>query len=390
VIRLGVVPQVPLLPETEPAHGAHPRLLVGMYESVPLQFILDTEAPAANITFIGFLAGVARDVQQEGRLGAEPLVAVAALERKVVLVRPLVDKKRSFLLERFAAQVAHVGPLVRVDPAVLLDVAPRREHAAAQVAREFFDALVRLAQVAHQPLRHAELLAAQIAHVGPLPRVDPHVPDVGVGRVEVLAALFAVVVDAAVDHHFGGADQFLIDLGVFALLLFDALLGDVHRHLLGQVLDVRLVVLFAVLDLDVVYDGAPHEKNGGTVLTAEVRFLLLAVGLEAHRLVEILQDGALVVLIGQNLVVFDVDLVLGVVDQFGVDQVLLDVGNVRVQRGGSVLGGVARDQVLFFLLFGGFWRFFCVLARRGLAEIIQTCGDGLGLDPANIQTERSV
>jgi hypothetical protein len=123
------------------------------------------------------------------------------------------------------------------------------------------------------------------------------------------------------------------------------------------------------------------KKNGGTVLTAEVRFLLLAVGLEAHRLVEILQDGALVVLIGQNLVVFDVDLVFGVVDQFGVDKVLFDVGNVRVQRGGGFLGGVARDQVLFFLLFGGFWRFFCVLARRGLAEIIQTCGDGLGLDP---------
>lgn len=111
-------------------------------------------------------------------------------------MRPVVDEERRLLLESLSAEIAYVRSLVGVYPAVLDDVAFGGEHAATQVAGEVLDALVRLLQVSDETLRYSELLATQVADEGSFTRVDPHVPNVGVWRVEALAAGLAVVVDA--------------------------------------------------------------------------------------------------------------------------------------------------------------------------------------------------
>lgn len=220
-----VIPQIALLPEAEPAFRTNERLLVGMDEPVPLQLVLDPEAPAAHIARVRLLPGVPRDVDHQRGLRPEALAAVAALERERVRVRPVVDEERRLLLERLAAQVADVRPLVRVDPPVLDDVAPRREHPAADVALEVLDALVGLLQVPDQALGDAELLPAEVADEGALASVDAHVPDVGVGGMEALAADLAVVVDPAIHYDLGGVHFLLVDLRLSLPLLFAVLLG---------------------------------------------------------------------------------------------------------------------------------------------------------------------
>lgn len=216
MIDLVMIPQIPLLPEAQTAIDATERLLVGMYQPVSLQLVLDPEAPPAHVARIRLLPRVSRNVNHQRRLRPKALIAVAAPERKRVGVRAIVHEQRRLLLERLPAQVADVRTFVRVDASVLDDVPAGREHPPAQVAREVLDALVRLAQVAHEALRDAELLAAQVADERTFAGVDAHVPDVGVGGVQALAAELAVVVDAAVDDDLGRVDGGLVDLGALA------------------------------------------------------------------------------------------------------------------------------------------------------------------------------
>lgn len=143
-----------------------------MDQSVPLQLVLDAEAAAAHVARVRLLAGVLGDVQHQRRPRAEGLVAVAALEREHVRVRAIVHEQGGLLLERFATDVADVRPLARVGAPMVLDVASRREHAAAQVARYVLNAGMSLLQVPRQTLVHAESLAAQVAGEQPLARVD--------------------------------------------------------------------------------------------------------------------------------------------------------------------------------------------------------------------------
>lgn len=125
-----------------------------------LQLVLNAEATAAHVARVRLLAGVLGDVQHQRRPRAESLAAVAALEREHVRVRAIVHEQGGLLLERFATDIADVRPLARVNPPVILDVPPRREHAAAQIARYVLDAGVGLLQVPRQTLIHAESLAA--------------------------------------------------------------------------------------------------------------------------------------------------------------------------------------------------------------------------------------
>jgi len=203
VIELPVIDQVAFLSERQAAVGATPRFLVGVDQSVTLELVLDPETAAAHVAGVRLLTGVLGDVQRERRPRAERLAAMAALEREHVGVRAIVHEEGGLLLERFAAHVAHVRPLARVNPPMVLDVSPRGEHAAAQIARHVLDAVVRLAEVPRQALIHAESLAAQVAREHPLARVDPYVPVERVRRIQVLPALGAVIVHPAVVLHPG-------------------------------------------------------------------------------------------------------------------------------------------------------------------------------------------
>lgn len=118
-----------------------------MDQLVALQLVLDAEATATDIARMRLLAGVLGDVQHQRRPRAEGLAAVAALERKYVCVRAIVHEQGGLLLERFSADVADVRPFARVNASVILDVAPRGEHAAAQIAWHILDASVSFLQV---------------------------------------------------------------------------------------------------------------------------------------------------------------------------------------------------------------------------------------------------
>lgn len=136
VINLIMVPQVPFLPETQPAIRTTEWFLIGMYQSVPFEFVLDAEAAAAHVTGIRFFPRVSSDVYHQGRLGTETLVAVGATEGERVGVRTIVNEKGRLLFERLTAEVADVGTFVGVDATVLDDVATSGKHPAADVAWE--------------------------------------------------------------------------------------------------------------------------------------------------------------------------------------------------------------------------------------------------------------
>jgi len=154
-----------------------------MDQAVQFQLVFEAEAMAAHVARVRLLAGVLGNVQHQRRARAEGLVAIAAFEREHVRVRAIVHEQGGLLLERFAADVADVRPLACMDAPVVFDVAPRREHAAAQVARYVLDASVSLFQVSRQTLMHAESLAAQVASKQPLARVDTQMPVKSVRRI---------------------------------------------------------------------------------------------------------------------------------------------------------------------------------------------------------------
>ena len=71
-------------------------------------------------------------------------------------MRTIMHEQGSLLLECFAADVADVRSLAGMNASVILDVAPRREHAAAQIAWYVLDASVSVFQMSCQTLIHAE------------------------------------------------------------------------------------------------------------------------------------------------------------------------------------------------------------------------------------------
>lgn len=78
---------------------------------------------------------------------------------------------------------------------------------------------MRFSQVTDKALGDSELFSAEVTDEGTFSGVNAHVPDVGVGGVETLAADFADVVDAAVYDCFCGVYGVLVDFRVFATFL---------------------------------------------------------------------------------------------------------------------------------------------------------------------------
>lgn len=202
-----------------------------MDQTVPFQFVLDAKAAAAHVAGVWLLAGVLGQVQREGRPRAKLLIAVVALVREHVRVRSIVNEQRRPLLERFPADVAHVGTFASMDSPVILDAALRRERPAANVAGVVLYPGVGVSQVSRQTLVHAELLAAEVASVRSFTRVYPYVPRERVRRVKILAALVAVIINPPVDLHLGAPHHFPIGASKLLVLPRDGFrmrLGQMH------------------------------------------------------------------------------------------------------------------------------------------------------------------
>lgn len=131
-----------------------------MDQTMSLQFVLDTEATAAHITGVRLFAGMFGNMNHQRRSRAKGLPAIAALEREHVRVCTIVHEQGGLLLECFTAYVANIWPLAGMNASVILDIAPRREHTAAQIAWYFLDAGVGLFQMSGQTLIYAEPFAA--------------------------------------------------------------------------------------------------------------------------------------------------------------------------------------------------------------------------------------
>lgn len=169
-----------------------------MDQSMPLELVFDTEATAAHVAGVRFFAGMLGNVYHQWRPRAKELPAVTALERKHVRVRAIVCEQRRLLLERLAAYVAHVWSLAGVYAPVILDVAPRREHATTEVARYILDTGVSLPQMPRQALIYAEALAAQVAGEESLACMYAYVPVEGIRRIQILPALTTMVINLTV------------------------------------------------------------------------------------------------------------------------------------------------------------------------------------------------
>lgn len=167
------------------------------------QLVFYTEATATDVAGVRFLARVLGNVHHQRRPCAEGLLAVAALEWEHVRVCAIVHEERGFLLERLAAYVTDVWSLAGVDTPVILRIAPRREHATAQIARYVLDAGMGLFQVPRQALIDTKSLATHVASEQSFARVDAYVPVESVRRVQVFPAFAAVIIHLAVVLHPG-------------------------------------------------------------------------------------------------------------------------------------------------------------------------------------------
>lgn len=107
-----------------------------MEQHVPLEVVLETKAQPAGLTHEGLQPRVDHPVLQEPHLALEGLVALAALERPLLGVRPLVDAQVAGGGESLAAGRARVRPSARVDGLVLAEAPLPDEAFPADVAHE--------------------------------------------------------------------------------------------------------------------------------------------------------------------------------------------------------------------------------------------------------------
>lgn len=114
-------------------------LLAAVQAQVSLQVVLESKAHAADLAGEGLLPGVNHPVVQQPHLELEGLVALAALVRPLLRVRPLVDAQVSRGGEPLAAGLAGVRPHPRVNSLVLLQALLPDEALATDVTDEGLD-----------------------------------------------------------------------------------------------------------------------------------------------------------------------------------------------------------------------------------------------------------
>lgn len=119
------------------------RLLSVVQVHVPLQVVFESKAQAAGVAGEGLLFGVDQSVLQQPHLALEALVALAAFERPLLRMRPLVDPQVAGGGKRLVAHLAGVGPSPRVDGLVLPEALLPVEALPADVAHEGLDFGVR-------------------------------------------------------------------------------------------------------------------------------------------------------------------------------------------------------------------------------------------------------
>lgn len=110
---------------------------------VSLEVVLEAEAQSAGRTHEGFLPGVDHSMLQQPHLTLEGLVALAALVRPLLRVRPLVDAQVAGGGEALPAGGAGVRPGAGVDGLVLAEALLPGEAFPADVAHEGLDLGVR-------------------------------------------------------------------------------------------------------------------------------------------------------------------------------------------------------------------------------------------------------
>lgn len=194
-----VGPERPALREGGPAVLAAVRVGLQVAQHVAVELVSLPEGLAAVDTSVGSLAGVVEAVA--GHVGAqlEALAAVGAAVGRGRGVRLEVHVQGAALREALGAGGAGVGSLAGVRAQVLLEVLRGGEGAVAERAGAGAAALVRVREVAAEAGRRAELLAAEVAHAGPLARVDALVEQVGVARAQAAVAYRARVERLPVD-----------------------------------------------------------------------------------------------------------------------------------------------------------------------------------------------
>lgn len=106
---------------------------------VSLEVVLESEAEATGLAGEGFFSGVDHAVLQQTHLTLEGLVALAALKRPIVRVRPLVDAQVAGGGEGLGAGLAGVGPRASVDGLVFSQVLLPGETFPTHVAHEGLD-----------------------------------------------------------------------------------------------------------------------------------------------------------------------------------------------------------------------------------------------------------
>ena len=131
-----VAPEITVAAKDLAALVALVRFVVRVREEVGLQVGPLVEAPLANGAFVGGLLHVQDLVHGQGSGLTEPLAALRALERLLLRVDVAVVPEMILPAERLAAQVARVGPLIRVSPLMNEEVVGLGELAAAELAYE--------------------------------------------------------------------------------------------------------------------------------------------------------------------------------------------------------------------------------------------------------------
>lgn len=108
-----------------------------------LKVVLESEAQAAGVAGEGLLSGVDQSVLQQPHLTLETFVALAAFERPLLRVRPLVDSQVAGGRKGLFAHLAGVRPSPRVDGLVLSEALRPGEALPADVTHEGLDVAVR-------------------------------------------------------------------------------------------------------------------------------------------------------------------------------------------------------------------------------------------------------
>lgn len=194
VSRSIVISQVSFLPEADTALLASKWLVQRVGPPVPRQLVLHSEALSADITNVVLLPRVRRLMTDHLLFPSKELLTVTTFKRILVRVNLTMNVKRGFSLKGLAAGVADIRPFSRMDPTVVLHGCLHSETSAADIAGVILHSTVDVLQVIIQTTCLTELFTAEVASVGLLPCVSPHVDLVAVVHAEFLVALSALEV----------------------------------------------------------------------------------------------------------------------------------------------------------------------------------------------------